>query len=178
MDFTNTITTAPAGACAINGRVLHWQQHRVLAIREARRAQGFDEHDVITGSSSKQWKIIGNSVSRSVALGLGMALQEAWLANPPDPRPLQGQLPSPDGESLSEQDPVIQVSRESYPDVIAQLPSPVKTPTENQRRNSTRTISNSPAKASATALRMTEAQIPRLHPRQRHRVVIDLTGDD
>ncbi|KAK7719165.1 hypothetical protein SLS57_005900 [Botryosphaeria dothidea] len=178
MDFTNTITTAPAGACAINGRVLHWQQHRVLTIREARRAQGFDEHDVITGSSSKQWKIIGNSVSRSVALGLGMALQEAWLANPPDPRPLQGQLPSPDGESLSEQDPVIQVSRESYPDVIAQLPSPVKTPTENQRRNSTRTISNSPAKASATALRMTEAQIPRLHPRQRHRVVIDLTGDD
>lgn len=82
--LTSTITTAPAAACGINGRVVHWQQHRVLTIREARRAQGFDENDVITGTPGQQWKIIGNSVSRAVALGLGMALQEAWLSNPPD----------------------------------------------------------------------------------------------
>lgn len=33
------------------------------------------------GPPAKQWKIVGNSVARPVALALGMALRKAWLSN-------------------------------------------------------------------------------------------------
>lgn len=52
---------------------------------EARRAQGFLDHEVVLGDINAQWKIIGNSVSRAVALALGMSLRQAWLAAPAQP---------------------------------------------------------------------------------------------
>ncbi|KAK7552397.1 hypothetical protein IWX49DRAFT_134466 [Phyllosticta citricarpa] len=81
-ELTSTITTSTNQADAINGRVLHWSQHRVLTILEARRAQGFPDDEVIIGSPAEQWKIVGNSVPRTVALALGMTLREAWLLSP------------------------------------------------------------------------------------------------
>lgn len=79
-----TILTHLMPADAKVGFGLHWDQHRVLTIMEARRAQGFLDHEPIVGSATKQWKIIGNSVARSVSLAFGMSFREAWLSNPPD----------------------------------------------------------------------------------------------
>ena len=76
-----TIMTRPRPWDGAGSSCLHWDQHRVLTIMEARRAQGFPDHEVLIGSPSGQWKIIGNSVDRSVALALGLSLRTAWLAN-------------------------------------------------------------------------------------------------
>jgi hypothetical protein len=51
---------------------------------EARRAQGILDHELIFGLPSQQWKIIGNSVARSVSLALGLSLRQAWLSNSPE----------------------------------------------------------------------------------------------
>lgn len=163
--LTSTITTAYAGSCGINGRVLHWQQHRVLSIREARRAQGFDENDVITGSTSEQWKIVGNSVSRSVALALGVALQQAWLANPLGPAPdaaVPRQPVTPATESDMEPAIMRRVSPEDSPDVLA-LITPTPTPATSKH-------------AAATSSTKTTCQSVR--PRRLKAVVIDLTKDN
>lgn len=64
--------------CAINGNVLHWEQHRSLSIMETRRAQGFLDHEVIVGYPSQQLKIVGNSVDRKVAFAMGLVMKESW----------------------------------------------------------------------------------------------------
>ncbi|KAI0487020.1 S-adenosyl-L-methionine-dependent methyltransferase [Xylaria cf. heliscus] len=61
------------------GQMNHWEQNRPTTVMEARRAQGFPDHEVLVGSRAEQYKIIGNSVSRHVALALGLAIREAWL---------------------------------------------------------------------------------------------------
>ncbi|KAK5119424.1 hypothetical protein LTR85_007524 [Meristemomyces frigidus] len=60
------------------GRCMHWQEHRSLTIMEARRAQGFLNHEVLVGAPTEQMKIVGNSVDRVVALALGLALRVSW----------------------------------------------------------------------------------------------------
>jgi hypothetical protein len=45
---------------------------------DARRAQSFPDHEVIVGNPAQQWKIVGNSVARTVALALGLSLRQAW----------------------------------------------------------------------------------------------------
>lgn len=77
-----TITTGLEPADAKAGYGIHWEQNRVLTVMEGRRAQGFLDHEVIIGNIATQWKIIGNSVSRAVALALGMSLRQAWLSAP------------------------------------------------------------------------------------------------
>ncbi|KAI9764512.1 MAG: DNA methyltransferase Dim-2 [Candelina submexicana] len=79
-----TITTKITPHDAFSGPWLHWDEHRLLTVMEARRAQGFPDHEVLVGYPATQWKTIGNSVARTVALALGMSLRSAWLANPPD----------------------------------------------------------------------------------------------
>lgn len=64
--------------CAINGNVIHWEQHRSLSIMETRRAQGFLDHEVLIGYPSQQLKIVGNSVDRKVAYALGLVMKESW----------------------------------------------------------------------------------------------------
>lgn len=77
-----TIVTklVPADAMSGNGS-LHWEQPRPLTVMEARRAQGFPDEEIIIGRPADQWKIIGNSVARQVALALGMQIRVALLAN-------------------------------------------------------------------------------------------------
>lgn len=48
---------------------------------EARRAQGFLDHEIILRSPAQQWKIVGNSVDRKVAFALGLSLQESWSSS-------------------------------------------------------------------------------------------------
>ncbi|KAK8153133.1 hypothetical protein IWX90DRAFT_490533 [Phyllosticta citrichinensis] len=99
--LTSTITTSTNQSCGKAGQVLHWRQHRVLTILEARRAQGFPDHEVVVGRPSDQWKIVGNSVARTMALALGMTLREAWLSSPEHPEipttctPTPTSLPDP-----------------------------------------------------------------------------------
>ena len=76
-----TVMTRPRPWDGVGPSCVHWDQHRVLTVMEVRRAQGFPDHEVLIGSPTEQWKIIGNSVDRSVALALGLSLRTAWLAN-------------------------------------------------------------------------------------------------
>ena len=76
-----TVTTAVVPACRFTGRWLHWEDHRLLTVMEARRAQGYPDDEVLIGRAPHQWKIVGNSVARQVALALGLSLREACLAN-------------------------------------------------------------------------------------------------
>jgi DNA (cytosine-5)-methyltransferase 1 len=66
------------------GNQLHWDDHRYLTTMEARRAQSFPDNEVLLGTPAEGWKLMGNSVARSVALSLGLSLREAWLKNGPD----------------------------------------------------------------------------------------------
>ncbi|KAH0538515.1 hypothetical protein FGG08_004902 [Glutinoglossum americanum] len=79
-----TITTSAQPACAFTGALVHWDQHRLLTVMEARRAQSFPDDEVLIGIASAQWKIVGNSVARTVALALGMSVREAWVSNDDD----------------------------------------------------------------------------------------------
>lgn len=67
----------------MNGQVVHWAEDRVLTIMEARRAQGYPDHEVIVGTPTDRMKIVGNSVDRKVALTLGLAMRDSWLRSPP-----------------------------------------------------------------------------------------------
>ncbi|KAK4664949.1 uncharacterized protein QC763_509100 [Podospora pseudopauciseta] len=73
-----TITTAldPRDARTANG--LHWRESRPFTLAEARRAQGFLEEEVLLGRQSDKWKLVGNSVSRHMAVALGLKFREAW----------------------------------------------------------------------------------------------------
>ena len=76
-----TIMTDVKPEDGVTGTSIHWDDHRTLTILEARRAQGFPDHEVIVGSTAAQYRIIGNSVARPVALALGTSLRAACIAN-------------------------------------------------------------------------------------------------
>lgn len=76
-----TVMTTCVAQDSICGANVHWDACRCLTVMEVRRAQGFPDEEVLVGAPSKQWKIVGNSVARPVALALGMALRSAWLSN-------------------------------------------------------------------------------------------------
>lgn len=80
-DLIPTITTCPRPDCIYQGTIVHWKEDRVLTIQEARRAQGFPDSEVLIGSPATQWKIVGNSVSRHVALAIGLVIREACDIN-------------------------------------------------------------------------------------------------
>jgi len=77
----STVTTSPSLDDGIAGKWLHWEADRPMTVMEVRRAQGFPDNEVIVGTPAMQWKIVGNSVARPVALALGLALRQAWLSN-------------------------------------------------------------------------------------------------
>lgn len=76
-----TVTTRCQPADSFCGNWVHWDASRCLTVMEVRRAQGFPDHEVLVGLPAEQWKIVGNSVARQVALALGLSLRSAWLAN-------------------------------------------------------------------------------------------------
>ncbi|EEQ85853.1 DNA methyltransferase Dim-2 [Blastomyces dermatitidis ER-3] len=76
-----TVTTFPSPYCRFTGRWLHWEEDRVMTVMEARRAQGFPDDEVLVGSPVQQWKTVGNSVARQVALALGLVMRDAVLQN-------------------------------------------------------------------------------------------------
>ncbi|KAF4972906.1 hypothetical protein FZEAL_9486 [Fusarium zealandicum] len=84
--LVETIVTGQSPSDAKIGRTLHWRENRVLTIMEARRAQGFRDHEVLLGSPADQYKIVGNSVAREVAVSLGAVFREAWAQSLADER--------------------------------------------------------------------------------------------
>ena len=74
-----TVLTRCTPQDSYSGSILHWSANRCLTVMEVRRAQGFPDHEILVGLPAEQWKIVGNSVDRSVALALGMALRTAWV---------------------------------------------------------------------------------------------------
>ncbi|RYP27026.1 hypothetical protein DL768_011363 [Monosporascus sp. mg162] len=83
-----TITTTCSPADARVGQISHWYQPRPITILEARRAQGFLDSEVLVGSALNQYRIVGNSVARQVALALGLAIREAWFGTMLDEKPM------------------------------------------------------------------------------------------
>ncbi|OIW26488.1 hypothetical protein CONLIGDRAFT_620319 [Coniochaeta ligniaria NRRL 30616] len=77
----STITTGVTPTDARTGRFLHWRESRPITILEARRAQGFLDHEVLVGSPVSQYELVGNSVARPMALALGLQFREAWLGS-------------------------------------------------------------------------------------------------
>ena len=76
-----TVTTSAQPTCARTGSGLHWNQPRALSLMEVRRAQGFLDEEVLVGSTAEQWKLVGNSVARPIALAIGIKFREAWLGS-------------------------------------------------------------------------------------------------
>ena len=72
-----TITTALCIQDSRNGATVHWQQDRPITIMEARRTQGYLDHEPIIGSLTAQYRIVGNGVDRQVAFALGRAIRQA-----------------------------------------------------------------------------------------------------
>lgn len=57
----------------------HWRESRHLSLMEVRRAQGFLDHEPLLGTMTDQWRLVGNSVARPIALALGLQFREAWV---------------------------------------------------------------------------------------------------
>ncbi|RPA95074.1 S-adenosyl-L-methionine-dependent methyltransferase [Choiromyces venosus 120613-1] len=77
--LSRTVTTMVTPQCAYSGIWLHPIEDRLITVMEARRAQSFPDNEVLLGNSVQAWKIVGNSVARSVALAWGISLRYAYL---------------------------------------------------------------------------------------------------
>jgi DNA (cytosine-5)-methyltransferase 1 len=75
----HTITTCCQPTDTRVGRALHWNEDRPITVLEARRAQGFPDHEVLAGPPVDQYHLVGNSVARPMALALGLQFRKAWL---------------------------------------------------------------------------------------------------
>jgi DNA (cytosine-5)-methyltransferase 1 len=76
-----TITTRISPQDAHNGAAVHWDQDRSITLQEARRAQGYPDHEVIIGRPADQLRIVGNGVDRKVAFALGLSLRASVEKN-------------------------------------------------------------------------------------------------
>lgn len=76
-----TVVTKQSPGDGKSGRQLHWRENRALSLMEARRAQGFRDEDVLLGTPGEQYRIVGNSVAREVAVALGIAFREAYATS-------------------------------------------------------------------------------------------------
>lgn len=79
-DTFPTVTTQSQPTDARCG-CIHWNEDRPLTIMEVRRAQGFLDHEVLIGSTTEQWRQVGNSVARQMAVAIGLQFREAWLGS-------------------------------------------------------------------------------------------------
>lgn len=80
-DMFPTVTTACNPTDARLSAGLHWIEDRPISVQEVRRAQGFPDEEVLIGNRKEQWKLVGNSVARQMAIALGLQFREAWLGS-------------------------------------------------------------------------------------------------
>ena len=144
-----TVMTEPRPHDGAGGQCLHWDDQRLLTIMEVRRAQGIPDHEVLIGSPSDQWKIVGNSVARPVPLALGISLRTAWLANTSRQRTLSIQFDSALENSVS----MIDESRKIKRPEVAACGDPARNgwPAQNMTIRLTALTSKAPVSAKAVA---------------------------
>ncbi|KAI1112374.1 S-adenosyl-L-methionine-dependent methyltransferase [Nemania sp. NC0429] len=112
IDPTGLVGTIPTVSMPTDsriGQVNHWEQNRPMSVLEARRAQGFPDHELIVGNPRNQYRVVGNSVARHVGLALGLAIREAWVGTLTDMQPqILVRFPSTSSDivSKSSQDPL------------------------------------------------------------------------
>ncbi|KAK7415965.1 hypothetical protein QQX98_005538 [Neonectria punicea] len=126
-----TIVTSQSPSDAKNGRTLHWTEPRVLTIMEARRAQGFRDDEVLLGSPPDQYRIVGNSVARQVAVALGVVFREAWARSLASERgAASAPLPTPADVdvAITIEDPSSDSSLDTVPELSRIRTSPGQTP--------------------------------------------------
>ncbi|KAK3400523.1 DNA methyltransferase Dim-2 [Sordaria brevicollis] len=82
-----TVCTTCNPSDARLGAGLHWDEDRPYTVQEVKRAQGYLDEEVLVGRMSEQWRLIGNSVSRHMALAIGLKFREAWLGGLHDEMP-------------------------------------------------------------------------------------------
>ncbi|KAK0721513.1 hypothetical protein B0T21DRAFT_317319 [Apiosordaria backusii] len=123
-----TITTQSKPTDARTGGALHWQENRPFTVMEGRRAQGFLDEEVLLGTGSEKWRLVGNSVSRHMALALGLKLREAWVGGLED-NSRRGTRESTRGvsEGVSEH----RVKREEWEEIAGLVITDVVTEVEN-----------------------------------------------
>lgn len=56
---------------------MHYDQDRLLTVMEVKRAQSFPDEEVLVGTAVQAFKIVGNSVDRTVSLAWGLSIREA-----------------------------------------------------------------------------------------------------
>jgi DNA (cytosine-5)-methyltransferase 1 len=78
-DVFPIVVVRQSHADARQGNCIHWDEDRLISLLEAKRAQSFPDEEILLGSPTECWKLLGNSVARTVALSLGLVLREAWL---------------------------------------------------------------------------------------------------
>lgn len=61
------------------GPYLHWREHRLLTVQDARRAQSWPDDELIIGTPSQKYAIVGNGVDRAVSYSLGKSLLQSVL---------------------------------------------------------------------------------------------------
>lgn len=69
----STIVTSPDPYW---GAFIHPEQNRVISVREAARAQSFDDHVVFKGSLNSQYRQVGNAVPPLIAEAIGRNLMK------------------------------------------------------------------------------------------------------
>lgn len=74
-----TILCNPAPRAKLGSPCIHYVQPRRHTILEAKRAQGFLDHDVLLGTTAMMMKQVGNSVSRHVSFAIGLTIRNAML---------------------------------------------------------------------------------------------------
>jgi DNA (cytosine-5)-methyltransferase 1 len=143
-----TITTRQSPGDAKNGTQLHWQEPRPITLMEARRAQGFRDHEVLLGSVSQQYRIVGNSVAREVAVALGLMFREAEYGSLTDGEEDLSRLMEVDTEDLMDtttdaeeaEDLLSLIETSSRPETVTTNVSMRSTPATTKRPRSTSTL--------------------------------------
>ncbi|KAF4469355.1 dna (cytosine-5-)-methyltransferase [Fusarium albosuccineum] len=141
-----TVVTSQSPSDAKNGRTIHWKENRVLTIMEARRAQGFRDHEVLLGLPPDQYRIVGNSVAREVAVSLGAVFREAWAQSLLDERRVKGteattapsEVPVRMGIELS---PAVNIEELPFETASTATDAPSRSRTSRSRTGSSRTPS-------------------------------------
>jgi DNA (cytosine-5)-methyltransferase 1 len=75
--LVGTVVTAPSPHDSRAGPFVHWEQNRCITLEEARLTQGIPTEEVLIGSVSEQFKMVGNAVDRRVSEALGLELRRA-----------------------------------------------------------------------------------------------------
>ncbi|KAK3348290.1 DNA methyltransferase Dim-2 [Neurospora tetraspora] len=140
-----TVTTSCNPSDARMGPGLHWDEDRPYTVQEMRRAQGYLDEEVLVGRTADQWKLVGNSVSRHMALAIGLKFREAWLGTLYDESAGTATATATAAAAVGITVPVMEEARIGTTDSTRPSRSPVPTAVDLDDSKSERSRSTTPA---------------------------------